>query len=47
MGLRFTIGSGTKRTTFTRAPEHTAQWDRQKEGFRLHLGMPAHGNSRA
>lgn len=45
MAVRFTLGSGDRRTTFVRAPQHTAAWDRQKEGFRLSLGMPAHGQA--
>lgn len=44
MAVRFVVGRGTDRNTFVRAPLHTAAWDRQKEGFRLLLGMPAHGN---
>ena len=46
MAIRFTVGSGNHRNTFTRAPLHTAAWDRQKEGFRMSLGMPAHGQSK-
>ena len=44
MGIRFTVGSGKDRYTFDRAPQHTAAWDRQKEGLRMSLGMPAHGH---
>lgn len=44
MSVRFTIGSGNRRTTFDRATQHTAKWDNQKVGLRLSLGMPAHGN---
>lgn len=41
--MRFTVGSGKDRVRFVRAPLHTAKWDQQKVGFRLHMGMPAHG----
>ena len=44
MGVRFTVGSGNSRNTFDRAPLHTAKWDEQKRGFRMTLGMPAHGS---
>jgi len=44
MAVRFTIGSGNNRVSFDRAPAHTAKWDEQKTGFRMHLGLPAHGN---
>jgi hypothetical protein len=42
--MRFTIGSGNNRSVFYRAPQHTAKWDDQKQGFRMALGLPAHGN---
>jgi hypothetical protein len=45
--VRFVIGSGSRRVSFVRAPAHTAQWDEQKVGLRLTLGMPAHGNGKA
>jgi hypothetical protein len=45
--VRFVIGSGNNRTVFDRAPKHTAKWDEQKKGFRLSLGMPAHGETKA
>lgn len=44
MSIRFTVGSGENRHTFDRAPLHTAKWDEQKAGFRLTLGLPAHGS---
>jgi hypothetical protein len=47
MAVRFTLGTGNNRTTFVRAPLHTAKWDEQKKGFRMHLGMPAHGEVKA
>ena len=43
MSIRFTIGSGKSAVRFVRAPHHTAKWDEQKQGFRMHLGLPAHG----
>lgn len=43
MAIRFTVGSGERRNTFDRAPLHTKQWDEQKKGFRLMLGLPEHG----
>jgi hypothetical protein len=45
MSVRFVIGSGARRIEFVRAPLHTGKWDQQKEGFRLMLGMPAHGHA--
>lgn len=42
--IRFTVGSGSRRHTFDRAPLHTAKWDEQKKGFRLTLGLPPVGN---
>jgi hypothetical protein len=45
MSIRFTIGSGNSRHSFVRAPKHTAKWDEQKTGFRLSLGLPAHGKA--
>lgn len=45
--VRITTGTGNNRNTFERAPLHTAAWDRQKEGFRQYLGMPAHGKEKA
>lgn len=47
MSVRFTIGSGPSRHSFERALPHTAKWDQQKQGFRLSLGMPAHGQANA
>jgi hypothetical protein len=47
MGVRFTIGSGkngVSRVTFDRATPHSKEWDEQKKGFRLRMGMPEHGN---
>lgn len=44
MAIRFVLGSGKNRTSFTRARLHTSKWDEQKQGFRLSLGMPAHGS---
>jgi hypothetical protein len=44
MTIRFTLGSGNNRSTFERAVPHTAKWDEQKKGFRLAVGLPAHGN---
>jgi hypothetical protein len=46
MAIRFTLGSGNNRTCFERAPLHTAKWDEQKQGFRLSLKMPAHGEAK-
>lgn len=45
MSIRFTVGSGNRRVSFDRAPKHTAKWDEQKAGFRLTVGLPAHGNN--
>ena len=45
MAVRFTVGTGSNRNTFERAPQHTAAWDRQKQGFRMSLGFPAHGSA--
>lgn len=45
MAIRFTIGTGNRRSTFDRAPLHTAKWDDQKKGFRMSVGLPAHGSS--
>jgi hypothetical protein len=42
--VRFTVGSGSRRYSFERALPHTAKWDEQKAGFRLTVGLPAHGN---
>jgi hypothetical protein len=42
--MRFTLGTGNSRNTFVRAEQHTKKWDDQKQGFRLSLGLPAHGN---
>lgn len=47
MAVRFILGSGNNRSTFDKAALHTAEWDRQKVGFRLSLGMPAHGQVKA
>lgn len=44
--VRFTVGSGNSRHSFPRAAPHTAKWDEQKQGLRLMLGMPAHGNAK-
>jgi len=44
MAVHFTLGSGKRRVCFDRAQPHTAKWDEQKKGFRLALGLPAHGN---
>lgn len=46
MSIRFTTGSGNSRHSFPRAPQHTAKWDEQKIGFRLSLGLPAHGTAK-
>lgn len=46
MTMRFTLGRGSSRTTFVRAEQHTAKWDEQKKGFRMMLGMPAHGTGK-
>lgn len=43
MAVRITLGSGKTRTSFDRAPLHSAKWIEQKKGFRQYLGMPAHG----
>jgi hypothetical protein len=46
MAIRFTLGSGNSRSTFVRAPLHTAKWDEQKKGLRGYLGMPVHGEAK-
>lgn len=46
MSVRFTVGTGNSRVTFDRAPKHTAKWDEQKQGFRMSLGLPAHGSAK-
>lgn len=45
MAIRFVVGSGENRVEFDRAPLHTKKWDDQKQGLRLRLGLPAHGNA--
>jgi hypothetical protein len=46
MAVRFTLGRGNNRSTFERAPAHTAKWDEQKMGFRMSVGLPAHGSGK-
>jgi hypothetical protein len=46
MAIRFTLGRGTTAVHFDRAIPHTAKWDEQKKGLRMHLGMPAHGHAK-
>jgi len=46
MAIRFTLGRGNSRTTFEKAPMHTAKWDEQKKGFRMVLGLPEHGQGK-